>query len=702
MSKAVKTSAKTATQAPALANRRTRPSFSGSPLGSIMMMRRIVLPLVLFAVSTASAQTVTQAAVKKNLSLKETIGRPTYGGYVLSPDGKTALFARTERDPKDYTPTAHIWLHDFATGRSFQLTNSPRGESNARFMPDGRIAFTSNRDNRTSWYAISPTGGEAVRLLEGTDSLPVNGQFSRDGKKLVYTEATQRADKKEWDDRVKRKDDGYYFEQKLTYTHVWVFDLTTKTKKQLTSGQTDNGGPQFSPDGQWVVFSSNRTGRGQRDANTSNNSDLFLVPAAGGTEKQLTTNQGPDGSPVFSPDGATIAYASSDRINSSADQMDLKVMPVAGGQPRNLTADFDFSVGNIEWSKDGKYIYFSATEWMSSKLYKVPVAGGKPQQIQFEPGYQVADFVASEDGSKWLVTGATLNDNSVAMLSGPDGAAPKRVFDDHDYLSEYNVARSQQITWKGADNWDIQGLLTYPVNYQQGQKYPLILQVHGGPFGRYAATFNMGAQTWAAKGYAVLQPNPRGSSGGTYAFGAANQNDWGGKDYIDIMKGVDAVVAMGLADTSKLAVMGGSYGGFMTFWTVTQTNRFKAAIGHAGISDWYSFFGQTDIPNLLEYGFGGLPSESKATYERWSPIEHATKVVTPLLITHGESDTRVPISQAEEYYRLLKKQGKTVEFLRFPREGHGIAEPMHRLYLEEEQAKWFDKHVLKGARAIVP
>jgi dipeptidyl aminopeptidase/acylaminoacyl peptidase len=666
------------------------------------MMRRLLLSLVVFAAVSASAQTVTQASSKKSLTLRETIGRPTYGGYQLSPDGKMALFARTERDPKDYSTTAHIWLHDFASGRSFQLTNSARGENNARFLPDGRVAFTSNRDNRTGWYVISPNGGEAVKLVEGVDSLPLNGQFSKDAKKLVYTETTQRPDKKEWDNRVKAKDDGYYFEKKLTYTHIWTFDLTTKQKKQITTGETDNTGPQFSPDGQWIVFTSNRTGRGARDANPSNNSDLYLVPAARGEAKQITTNQGPDGQPAFSPDGSMIAYSSSDHINSSADQMDLKVIPVAGGQPRNLTADFDFSIGNIEWSKDGKFIYFTATEWLDSKLYKVPVAGGKPIPVTLEKGYQVSDFVTNEDGSKWLVTGATLNDNSVALLSGPDGAQPKRIFEDHDYLSEFNVAKSEPISWKGADNWEVRGLLTYPVNYQPGQKYPLILQVHGGPFGRYAATFNMGAQSWAARGYAVLQPNPRGSSGGTYAFGVANQNDWGVKDFIDIMKGVDEVVKMGVADTSKLAVMGGSYGGFMTFWTVTQTNRFKAAIGHAGISDWYSFFGQTDIPNLLEYGFGGLPSASKATYEKWSPIEYASKVTTPLLITHGESDTRVPISQAEEYYRLLKKQEKTVEFLRFPREGHGIAEPMHRLYLEDEQAKWFDKYVLKSNRVIVP
>ncbi|MEO5568001.1 MAG: S9 family peptidase [Gemmatimonadaceae bacterium] len=659
------------------------------------MIRRLVVALCLFSPVVATAQT----AARKNITLKETIGRPTYGGYQLSPDGKMALFMRTERDPKDYAPTAHIWVHDLAAGRSLQLTNSPRGESNPRFLPDGRVAFTSNRDTRSAWYVISPNGGEAVKLVDGGDSVPTGGSFSRDGKRLTYTEQTTRADKKEWDERVKRKDDGYYAEQKLTYTHVWVYDLDAKTKKQITTGTTDNNGPAFSPDASWIAFSSNRSGKTARDANHSNNSDLFLVPTAGGEPRQLTTNAGPDNGPVWSPDGSMIAYSSSDRVNSSADQSDVKVIAVAGGAPRNLTADVDFSVGNIEWSKDGRFIYFTTTEGLGSKLYKVAATGGKPTPISFGPHYVVSDFVTTDDGTKWIVTGSTLDEGSVVYLTGPDGAQPKRVFDDHGAMSEFNVARAQALTWKGADNWEIEGVLTYPLNYRSGQKYPLILQIHGGPFGRFAATFNNSAQIWAARGYAVLQPNPRGSSGRTYAFGAANQNDWGGKDYVDIMNGVDHVVSLGVADTSKLAVMGGSYGGFMTFWTVTQTQRFKAAIGHAGISDWYSFFGQTDIPNLLEYGFGGLPTASKATYEKWSPIEYATRVTTPLLITHGEQDMRVPIPQADQFYRTLKKLGKTVEFLRYPREGHGIAEPMHRLHLDEEQAKWFDRYVLK-TRAV--
>jgi dipeptidyl aminopeptidase/acylaminoacyl peptidase len=627
------------------------------------------------------------------------LARPAYGGYRLSPDGGTVLFTKTTRDPKDWEATAHIWLHDLATGTSFQLTNSPRGESNPRFLPDGRVAFTSNRDGKPAWYVISPRGGEAVKLVEG-DSLPTSGQFSVDGRRLVFTQQTERPDKKEWDEKVKKKDDGYYAEKKLTWTHIWTYELESKSRKQITTGLTDSQGPAWSPDARWIAFSSNRTGTTARDANWSNNSDVFLVSADGGEPRALTTNPGPDNGPSFSPDGQWIAYASSDLPNSSADQTDLKVISVQGGTPRNLTSGLDYSISNIEWSTDGKTIYFASAEGLTTKLYKVPASGGTPVEVPLGKDFVFGDFSTSADGSKWLVIGGTLADPSIVYLAGADGANPRRILTEHDRLDEFNVARSETITWKGADNWTIEGILTYPLGYVSGQKVPMILQVHGGPHGRFSANFNAAAQIWAARGYAVLQGNPRGSSGRTLAFSNANRNDWGGKDFVDLMKGVDHVITMGVADPDKLAVMGGSYGGFMTFWTVTQTPRFKAAIGHAGISDWYSFFGQTDIPNLLEFGFGGLPSASKATYERWSPIEHATKVTTPLLITHGENDQRVPIPQADQYYRLLKKLGKTVEFLRYPREGHGIAEPMHRLHLDVEQEKWFAEHVLKRPRAV--
>jgi dipeptidyl aminopeptidase/acylaminoacyl peptidase len=655
---------------------------------------RLTATALLVAFVLTSPLAAQQPAARKKITLRETLLMPSYGGYQLSPDGQRVLFTRSERDTADWESTSHIWLHELEGGRTYQLTTSERGESNPRWLKDGRVVFSSNRDTENALWVITPGQGEAVKLVDAEDA-PGNGSFSPDLGRLAYTDQTERPDKKEWEERVKKKDDGYYAEKKLTYTHVWVYDLDGESKKQLTSADFDHNGATWSPDGRWIAYTSNRTGTTGRDANHSNNTDIFLVPADSGAERRITTNDGPDGSPTWSPDGALLAYTSSDHHNNSADQSDLKVVRVDGGEPVNLTAEFDYSVSGVEWSKDGRHLYFEAAEGLTSHLYKIPATGGTPTRIAFADDFVFSGFQPTEDGTKWLVTGSTIGEPGIVYLTDAEGRRPVRILEDHDRIADFEVARAEAIKWKGADDWDIEGVLTYPLGYQAGQRYPMILQIHGGPHGRYSATFNQGAQIWAARGYAVLQGNPRGSSGRTFAFSNANQNDWGGKDFTDIMNGVDHVIALGVADPERLAVMGGSYGGFMTFWTVTQTDRFKAAIGHAGISDWYSFFGQTDIPHLLEFGFGGMPTQSKQTYERWSPVEFADRVTTPLLITHGENDQRVPIPQADQYYRVLKKLGKTVEFLRYPREGHGIQEPAHRLHLDVEQEKWFDTYVLR-------
>ena len=262
-------------------------------------------------------------------------------------------------------------------------------------------------------------------------------------------------------------------------------------------------------------------------------------------------------------------------------------------------------------------------------------------------------------------------------------------------LDDLAVARSEAIRWKAPDGWEIEGVLTYPIDYREGQRYPLILNIHGGPTGRFVHSFNSrDTQVWAGRGFAVLQPNPRGSTGYGHGFAQANQGDWGGKDFhYDDMSGVDYVIEMGVADPDKLVVMGGSYGGFSTFWAITQTDRFKAAVAHAAISDWYSFYGQTDIPQYLKWGFEGHAWETTETYRRLSPITFAHKVTTPLLITHGERDFRVHIAQADQYYTALKKMGVEVEFVRYPREGHGIREPNHRLDWVKRHQDWFDKHL---------
>ncbi|MGH7459638.1 MAG: TolB family protein, partial [Longimicrobiales bacterium] len=433
-------------------------------------MRRGTASALLLLALTAFPAVAQQPAQKRNITLKDMLALSTYGGYQLSPDGGKVLFTRAERDLKDYSTVSHIWLHELEGGRTYQLTSSARGESNPRFLPDGRIAFTSNRDTRNAWYVISPNGGEAVKLVEG-DSLPTGGSFSKDGKFLLYTEQTERTDKKEWDDKVKKKDDGYFAEKKLTYTHIWTYDLAAKKKKQITTGNTDNQGAAFSPDAKWIAFTSNRTGTTARDANWSNNSDIFLVSADGGEPRQLTTNAGPDNGPVWSPDGTMIAYTSSDYKNNSADQSDLKVIRIDGGETVNITKKIDYSVSNIEWARDGRAIYFSTAEGLTNKLYKVKIDGmGELLPISFGDKFVFGDFSSTDDGSKWLVTGATLDQPGIVYLTSADGAQPKRIFQEHDRIRDFNVARSEAITWKGADNWDIEGVLTYPLNYQPGQR----------------------------------------------------------------------------------------------------------------------------------------------------------------------------------------------------------------------------------------
>lgn len=656
---------------------------------------RIAILITLAVVFTAPPLTAQGQSASRTITLEEMLRLPSFGSYELSPDGRQVLFTRSDRDTVAYEAKSHIHLHDLTTGRTIQLTNSEKGESRPAWLPDGRVTFRSDRGNGAETWVISPGGGEAQRYVEDEDA--PSGEFSPDYTRIAFTEDTDRPDEDDWKERVERKDDGYFAEHKLTYSHVWVYDVASGQKKQLTSGDFDHGSPTWSPDGRAIAYVSNRSNTTVRDPGYSNNSDIYLVPADSGAARLLTTNPGPDRSPDFSPDGRRIAYLSSDNVNNSADQNDVKVMAVDGGEPINLTADYDYSVSSVEWSKDGRHLYISAAEGLTQKLYRVPAEGGPLTPIEFGDDFVFRSFSQSQDGSAWLVTGSTLGEADIVYLTGTDGRSPRRILEEHNALADFRVARAEPLTWKGADGWDIEGVLHYPLDYQPGVRYPLVLQVHGGPHGRYTQAFNQGAQIWAARGYAVLQSNPRGSSGRTFEFSNANINDWGGKDFIDIMGGVDHVIELGVADPERMAVMGGSYGGFMTFWAVTQTDRFKAAIGHAGISDWYSFYGQTDIPNLLEFGFGGMPTQSKETYERWSPVEHAANVTTPLLITHGEDDRRVPISQAEQYFRVLKKLERTVEFLRYPREGHGIGEPLHRLHLDREQEKWFSRFVLRPA-----
>ncbi|HMV87047.1 MAG TPA: S9 family peptidase [Blastocatellia bacterium] len=651
----------------------------------------------LFVFALAITASVSATVGEKRMTIEDSLAIKNVGAPQFAPDGKRIAYTLSEWDRKENRRVSHVYLASADGGKSLKLTNGEKGESAPQWSPDGaRIAFLADRDKGAQIWIIPADGGEAEKLSSEDNGIQAF-RWSPDGKTIAFVTRDTPKDK---DAREKRKKDKFDFitvDRDLAYSHLWTISTAskeaTKEKKRLTEGEFSVAAPQWSPDGKWIAYSASKAGAQESiftDISADRDSDIFVIAATGGAARKLTTNPAPDANPQWSPDGKWIAYTANS--DSWASKTDVMLVATEGGAPKNITAGFLESAGGASWSADGKTVYFTSGLGMYSHIYSVPVAGGEATPVT-KGNRNFAQFDLSADGKRlaYLVNDSRTSEDIWVATIGQDDA--KQITTANPQLKDFAIAETEVIKWKGPDNFDIEGLLMKPLGYEAGKKYPLILQIHGGPYGKFSDTFNSRNQIWAANGYAVLMPNPRGSTGYGVKFTQANIGDWGGKDFQDIMAGVDAVIAKGIADADKCVVMGGSYGGFMTFWTVSQTDRFKAAIGHAAISDWYSFHGQSDIPGLMEYGFKGTPWDVPENYRRWSPMTYVGKVKTPLMITHGERDFRVNIQQGEQYYRALKKRGVEVLFYRFPREGHGIQEPNHVIDLTKLQLDWFDSHL---------
>lgn len=654
-------------------------------------MKKFLLSLlaILFVFSLALT-----ASAQKRMTIEDALAIKNIGAPQISPDGKRVAYTVSEWDHKENRRVSHIYLVAIDGTQSIKLTNGEKGEASPQWSPDGKqIAFTADRDKGPQIWIIPADGGEAEKLTSEENGVQAF-RWSPDGKQIVFVTRDTPKDKEAREKRKKDKFDTITVDRDLQYSHLWTISLATKDKKRLTEGEFSVQSPQWSPDGNWIAYVASKAAAQESiftDISYDRDTDIFVIAATGGAARKLTTNPAPDANPQWSPDGKWIAYVASS--NSWAAKSDVVVVTVDGGSSKNLTASFlESAGGGLNWSPDGKTIYFNSGVGVYAHIYSVPVTGGGATPIT-KGNRNYVSFELSADGKRIASVFSdpqTAADLWVTTLGQSDD---KRLTNLNPQLKDFSLAQTEVIKWKGPDNFAIEGLLVKPVGYETGKKYPLILQIHGGPYGRWNADFSSRTQVFAANGYAVLQPNPRGSTGYGVNFAQANIADWGGKDFEDIMAGVDAAIANGIADPDKLLVMGGSYGGFMTFWTITQTDRFKAAIGHAAISDWYSFQGQSDIPGLMAYGFKGDSWDVPENYRRWSPMTYVGKVKTPLMITHGERDFRVNIQQGEQYYRALKKRGVEVVFYRYPREGHGIQEPNHVIDLTQRQLEWFDSHL---------
>lgn len=626
------------------------------------------------------------------LTAMDTLRINTVGGPALSPDGKwvayTVAEAKLDAD-KEWTRTTHVWLVPVSGGDARQFTRGEKSCTAPAFSPDGKsLAFLTDREKpgeRQVW-SLSLSGGEAQQVTTHKGGVTAF-DFSPDGKSLLLSAQDQPS--KDEEARTKVHDDAKFYDSDLRMTHLWLWNLDKKEATRLTDGNFTTSEPRFSPDATRITFTSRPTPR----ADDGGLSDVWLLTLASKEKHKLLENPGPDSGARWSPDGATIAFDSSPDTTGGVAPSYLYVIPAAGGTPRNISPDFDLDPGAPNWSPDGKQIFFAANIRQAVEIFSADPASTKVRQLTTNGNVlSIADI--SSDGKTLIGTLSGPRRPAEIYAANSSFTSFNAITNTNHWLSAYALAETEVLKWKSADGLEIEGLLTKPIGFDPTKKYPLLLNPHGGPTGASLNSFNATVQVLAANGNAILQPNFRGSTGRGVKFAAANKNTWGKGDYEDCMTGVDAVLAKNIADPDRLGAFGWSYGGYMTFWILTQTDRFKAVSPGAGLTNIYSMYSQNDIQRYLRWFYADKsPWDAQELYWDRSPMKYVKNVKTPTLILHGERDTRVPIAQAQEFYRALVERNVPVEFVVYPRAGHGITEPRHQLDRIRRYVAFFAKYL---------
>jgi len=597
----------------------------------------------------------------------------------ISPDGARVAYLVAENHAEKDQPgkfVTHLWVVPSAgpAGAARQFTREEKSVSNPAWSPDGKIlAFVMDagdeKDAKPQVWFMYADGGEPWQVTKHKSG--VRGfQFSPEGRTLLLTATASPGDEEE--KRAKAKDDAVVVDHDFKMAHLWTWDVATSEEKQITRGEFTVSDPHWSPDGTRILFTTNPTPRlDDNDLETA-----WVLDLAGGAKRKVAETQDSTRSARWSADGKRIAFLG--RSGPEIYKQNLFVVDANGGAAKKLTGSFELYAGAPNWSRDGAQIYFSSDDHEAVRIFAVDVAAGTVKPLTGADRVAMLSEISANGGRAVGLLADPAHPDDV-FSSDLRFASLEKITNHNAWLADYALGAAEVVKWKSSkDGIEIDGIVIRPVDADPARMAPFLLNPHGGPTGASLLSFNSTAQVMAANGYMVLQPNFRGSAGRGEAFQIANQNDWGGGDYQDDMSGVQAMVDRGWADPQRLGAFGWSYGGYMTMWIDTQTDRFKAISPGAGLPDLYSMYSQTDIHRYLAV-FEGLKTPWENYQEYWdhSPMKYIGNVKTPTMILHGQADTRVPIPQGEEFYRALYDRHVPVEYVTYPRENHGFVEPRH-------------------------
>jgi dipeptidyl aminopeptidase/acylaminoacyl peptidase len=671
------------------------------------------------ALSLTSAGSVkSQGAAKHALTFDDLIAMHRVAEAQLSPDGKWVLYTLATPDMDANRNASNLWMAPVAGGEAIQLTRTGK-DSSPHWSPDGKsIAFLSARSGDSQVYLLSMDGGEAhplTKLSTGADFV----KWSPDGKTIAFTSSVyvdckdQDCNKKRNDEKEKNKVKAHVAENLLyrhwthwndgLRAHLFVMPADGNGEaKDLTAGanydvppdqRSDESDINFSPDSKEICF----TAVTDKVEATSTNGDLFTVPVTGdGEAKRITTQPGFDGNPVYSPDGKYIAYHAQLTAGYEADKWRVMLYDRARGKNENLSEGFDRSATNLAWSPDSKTIYFLAENETEQPVYAMtPAAGATPRKIV--NGFN-AGFGLSEDGKTLSLTRTNLTSPSEIFVSASDGSGLRPVTHTNEaLLAKLEMNAPENFWFEGAEGRRVQAMLIRPPQFDAKKKYPLLVLLHGGPQTMWSNAwgYRWNAQVFSGAGYVTLMINRRGSTGYGQKFTDEITNDWGGKAYVDVMKGVDAaLLKFPFLDGTKMAAAGGSYGGYMVDWMATHTGRFKALVSHAGVYDKVSMYATEELW-FEEHDLQGTPWSNPDAYRKWAPANYAGalgKYKTPTLVVAGEQDFRVPYTQSLEFFNTLQRQGVPSKLVVFPDEGHWVLKPLNSQFWYKTFLDWVDKY----------